>query len=66
MARDDLKMDPATARRLMAIGGHAVISNRANMRDFPASWPTLYELTKVETKLLQAAIKDGRVEVQKK
>ena len=27
----------------------------------PASWRTLCELTKVETKALEAAIKDGRV-----
>jgi hypothetical protein len=63
MVRDDLRLDPATARRLMIIAGNPVIANRAHAHALPPSWFTLYELTKVEPKVLQAAIKDGRVNV---
>jgi hypothetical protein len=45
----------------MAIPGHPLISNRTHECDLPASWRTLYELTKVEPKVLQAAIKDGPI-----
>lgn len=52
-----------TADRLMAIASHAVLSNSAHVQNLPASWGTLYELTKVEPKTLTAAIKDGVVTV---
>ena len=61
MVRDDLKFSPRTARRVMEIARHTVISDRTRGSDVPPSWRTLYELTKVESKLLEVAIKEGRV-----
>lgn len=61
MAREDLNMSPQTARKLMSIAEHPVISNRAHVRDLPPSWGTLYELTKVGNRELEAAISDGRI-----
>jgi len=45
----------------MEIARHPVISNTKHVSHLPPSWGTLYQLTRVEPKLLQAAIKDGRV-----
>jgi hypothetical protein len=61
MVRDDLKMDPSTARRLMAIAEHPIISNRAHGHVLPPSWRTLYELTKLPDATLKAAIRDGLI-----
>jgi hypothetical protein len=38
-------MSPQTARKLMLIAKHPVISDRAHARDLPPSWYTLYLLT---------------------
>jgi hypothetical protein len=62
MVRDDLKLSPDAAQQLRAIARHPVISNATHVSHLPPSWGTLYELTKVETKALEAAIKDGRVD----
>lgn len=43
------------------LAGHPIVSNRAHVPDLPASWGTLYELTKVPADVLKTAIKDGRV-----
>jgi DUF3102 family protein len=48
-----------TAQRLMVIAGHPVISNATHASYLPASWMTLYNLSKVEPKRLNAAFKDG-------
>jgi hypothetical protein len=43
------------------LAGHPAISNAKHVSLLPPSWGTLYQLTRVETKALEAAIKDGRV-----
>jgi hypothetical protein len=61
MVRDDLRMDPSTARRFAAIASHPVISNRAHGHALPPSWRTLYELTKLPQTLLLTKIGEGAV-----
>lgn len=61
MVREDLGRDPSWAQMLMKVARDPIISNRAHVHALPPSWGTLYELTKVEPKLLKAAIKDHRV-----
>jgi hypothetical protein len=62
MVQDDtLQLSPRTAQMLMEIARHPVISNAKHVSLLPPSWGTLYQLTRVETKALEAAIKDGRV-----
>jgi hypothetical protein len=45
-----------TARMLMAIASHQVLSNRNHGSDLPASWRTLYELSKFEPRELEHAL----------
>src|SRR5258708_7915407 len=54
-----LPFSPQTARKLMAIARHPVIC--AHVRNLPASWGTLYELTKLPAETLEAKIKDGTI-----
>jgi len=48
-----------TARQLMAVSQHPVLSNSKHAWNLPPAWTSLYELTKVEPKRLTAAFKDG-------
>lgn len=53
MIERDLPFGARTARRLVNVAESPVLSNRTHASDLPASWMTLYELTKVpETKLI--------------
>ena len=61
MVQLKLPFTPSTARRLMAIAQHPVISNRAHVHVLPPSWGTLYELTKLDAPTLQARIRDGTI-----
>jgi hypothetical protein len=61
MVQDDDLRSPRAAQMLMAIARHPLISNAEHVRHLPPAPETLYELTKVEPKTLEAAIKDGRV-----
>lgn len=61
MVEADLPFSPSTARRLMQIASHGVISNRAHGPVLPPSWRTLYELTKLPQTLLLEKIKDGSI-----
>ena len=47
MIEADLPFSPQTARKLMAVANHPVLSNHAHVRVLPPSWGTLYELTKL-------------------
>lgn len=67
--RDSVGISRQTAFRLMTIAGHAVLSNVAHVQHLtaeggcvlPSSWSTLYELSRLDPHLLEAAITDGRV-----
>ena len=48
-----------TAQRLMAVAKHPVLSNATHVSYLPASWGTLYELSRRDPKVLTGAIHDG-------
>jgi hypothetical protein len=61
MIKAKLPFDASTARRLMIVAEHPVLSNRAHGHVLPPSWRTLYELSKVPHDVLLARIADGTV-----
>jgi hypothetical protein len=50
-----------SARMLMELAVHPVLSNRKFVSDLPQSWGTLYELTKLDDETLIAGIKAGEI-----
>jgi hypothetical protein len=46
---------------LMAIGAHAALSNYQHAGNLPPAWTTLYELSRLDPPLLEAAITAGHV-----
>src|SRR5690606_8102365 len=58
---DCLPFGRATAMRLMAIADCPAISNVARAQHLPASWTTLYELSRLPEADLIDAIESGRV-----
>lgn len=48
-----------TADRLIAIAGHAILSNETHVSCLPDSWGTLYALTEIPVPVLKNALKDG-------
>lgn len=50
-----------TARRLKAIANNTALSNRAHVRDLPASWGTLALLAQLDPEDIEAAIADGTI-----
>jgi hypothetical protein len=61
MVQSKLPFTPGTARRLKTIAEHQIISNQAHAPVLPASWMTLYELTKLSPEILLAKLKDGSI-----
>ena len=57
--KSDLPFSLATAEQLMAIARHPVISNSDHGQILPASWRTLYQLTRLSEEVLEAKIADG-------
>jgi hypothetical protein len=69
MVQTKLSFGPSTARKLMTIARHPVLSNRSHVNVLPASWGTLYALaTKLPAELLEAKIADGTItpEIERK
>jgi hypothetical protein len=58
---DPLPWGDRTARMLMELAVHPVLSNRKFVSDLPQSWGTLYELTKLDDETLIAGIKSGEI-----
>lgn len=58
---EPLPFSPRTARRLMQIARHPVISNRSHATGLPADFTTLASLTRIPEPRLLAAIEDGTV-----
>lgn len=50
-----------TAQCLMNIAEHSILTDANHGSHLPASWRTLYELTKVDHEVLEEKIKDGTV-----
>jgi hypothetical protein len=61
MAERELPFSLATAEQLMAIARNRVLSNSAHAPILPASWMTLYELTRLSEEVLEAKIADGTI-----
>lgn len=59
--KDDVRLGRSQAEALMDLARHAAISNSQYVGNLPASWGTLYELSRLEPPLLEAAISAGRV-----
>jgi modification methylase len=61
MVTKQLRLDPSTPQRLMAIARHEVLANAAHCAAFPSSWTTLYELSKLPASVLLQQIHSGAV-----
>jgi hypothetical protein len=61
MVERDLPFGPRTAERLMQIAGHPVLSDPTHVSRLPASWGTLYQLSRLPLTALEQYIEDGRI-----
>ena len=61
MIKDDLPFSASTARRLMTIADDARLQNVHTVHDLPASWGTLYELTKLEDPEFEKAMTEAKI-----
>lgn len=68
MVENDLPFGPNTAQRLMKVAGNRLLTNTAHAPLLPASWMTLYELSKLPDDEFKARIEDGSInpEMQRK
>ncbi|TMB85932.1 MAG: hypothetical protein E6J45_14665, partial [Chloroflexi bacterium] len=58
---EPLHFSERTARMLMAIAKHPIISNRNHGSDLPCSWRTLYLLSRLDDQVLLQALADGGI-----
>ena len=61
MVQMKLPFGSRTGQRLMAIAKHKIISNTKHVSLLPASWGTLYALTKLPDEILLTKFKDGAI-----
>ncbi len=61
MVESDLPFGPRSARMLMAVAKHPRLSDRNHGSDLPASWRTLYELSKLDDDSFAAALEGGKI-----
>jgi hypothetical protein len=61
MVQSKLPFGPRTAQRLMKIAENSTLVNATHVSHLPASWGTLYELTKLPNDILLAKLKDGSI-----
>lgn len=61
MIDTDLPFTARTAQMLMAIGADPRITNAKYVSHLPASWGTLYELTKLDDKTFDEKLADGTI-----
>jgi hypothetical protein len=61
LIENELPFDRTTALRLMTIAQHPIVSNDAHGQHLPTSWRTLYELTKMDQKLLSEKLESGEI-----
>lgn len=61
MVKADLPFSEQTARKLRSIASDERLSNRAHGRDLPASWTSLYELTKLDDEQWVSAMESGAI-----
>ena len=58
---DKVPFGTSTARRLMAVAEHSILSKRAHAHVLPPSWYAVYELTKIPDEPLQLILCDGTI-----
>jgi hypothetical protein len=58
---EPLPFGDRSARMLMELAVHPVLSDRKFVSDLPQSWGTLYELTKLDDEQIVAGIKAGEI-----
>ena len=56
-----LPFSQSTANRLMKIADHPVISNSAHWPNLPASWRTLYEISKHDPETVEDLLEAGKI-----
>jgi hypothetical protein len=61
LVNNDLQLEPKTARCLMAIAAHPIISNPQYASFLPAEWEVLYELSKIDADTLREFLEHGEV-----
>jgi hypothetical protein len=61
MVQQKLTFGPSTARKLIVIARHPILTNCAHVHKWPPSWGTLYELAKLPIEVLRAKLADGRI-----
>lgn len=61
MVETKLPFGARAAQRLMAIAADEKLTNPTHVSHLPASWGTLYELTKLDTETFQRRIKEGTI-----
>jgi hypothetical protein len=66
MIENDLPFGARAAQMLMAIANHRGISNTKHVSHLPASWGTLYELTKLGDDEFEARVQDGTINAEMK
>jgi hypothetical protein len=64
MIESDLPFGPRTAEQLMAIARNPILSNANHGSHLPCSWRTLYELSRLPDKILQAKLDDGSLNAE--
>ena len=66
MVEDRLPFGESTARRLMAIAEHSILSKRAHGHVLPPAWRTVYELTRAPDEPLLEWLADGTIHPEMK
>jgi hypothetical protein len=61
MIKSRLPFTPRTAQMLMEIARHPITSNPKHVSLLPASWGTLYQITRLPLRLVEECIEDGRI-----
>lgn len=61
MVQSELPFKCATATKLRLIAKHPIISNPSHAKGLPASWNTLYELTRLPQDQLLTKLKNGSI-----
>jgi hypothetical protein len=61
MIKSDLPFSAATARKLVAIADHQVLSNRSHGNVLPSNWTTLYQLALLPPDRCKQCIENGAI-----
>jgi hypothetical protein len=59
--KESIRISVSIADKLMALARNPAFENSEHVPSFPPSWGTLYELSRLDAPLLEAAVTEGRV-----